>query len=370
MVLLLSVSSASATNVTNSVGVAKNIGSTTSGYVEKSYYGNQSSKQTVVIIVGVHPQENGMHKAVSKALADKSANLNKRYVLYTVTVTKDTSNYDKSRMNGQLLAQKFIVPDVSSENPMLVVDIHENHYKSSGYAYCRFLYLISSDAKTKTYANEIISTMPFLRTYTPPNHTSPQYVTEPIANKGISTMIYETYNSDTAAKKASDANAFINALDNQVGNSITTSPAGGKYYAPQNVSLSSNAYSKIYYTLDGTNPTTSSTLYTEPISINSSKTLKYVGVTESGSMSQVSTSTYQIYVLTQYQYTAHVLVKTVSYVGWKKVAYKKKVKVRYKVGKKWKYKYKYVTKYKWKKGKISYGVYKNQEKTGTHWVLT
>ncbi|MDD3753200.1 MAG: hypothetical protein PHQ17_01400 [Methanobacterium sp.] len=29
-------------------------------------------------------------------------------------------------MNGQLLGQKFIVPDVASENPMLVVDAHEN----------------------------------------------------------------------------------------------------------------------------------------------------------------------------------------------------------------------------------------------------
>ncbi|KAF5073607.1 hypothetical protein DSECCO2_189860 [anaerobic digester metagenome] len=370
MVFLLSLSSASATNVTSSVGVTKNIGSTSYGYVDKTYYGNQSSKKTVVIIVGVHPQENGIHNAVSKTLTNKSANLTKRYVLYKVTVTKDTGDYKKSRMNGQLLAQRFIVPDVSSENPMLVVDVHENHYKSSGYAYCRFLYLISNNAKTKTYANEIISTMPFLRTYTPPNHTSPQYVTEPIASKGISTMIYETYNSDSTAKKASDANAFINALDNQVGNSITASPAGGNYYAPQKVSLTSDSYSSIYYTLDGTNPTTSSTLYTEPISLNTSKTLKYIGVTESGELSSVTTSKYQIYVLTTYEYTARVLVKTVSYRGWKKVAYKAKVKVRYKVGKKWRYKYKYVTKYKWKKGWISYGIYKNQTKQGTRWTLT
>ena len=194
------------------------IGSTSYGYVEKKVYGNQSSNQTIVIIVGVHPEESGMHVAVANALASKSATLSKRYVLYYVHVTQDASDYNKGRMNGQLLAQQFVVPDVPKEHPMLAVDIHENHGADSGYAYYRFLYPISSTAITKTYANEIISAMPFLVTYTPPNPTSTQYVTVPIANEGIPAIIYETYLSDSTAKKNSDANAFISALDSKVGN--------------------------------------------------------------------------------------------------------------------------------------------------------
>lgn len=193
------------------------IGSTSYGYVEKEVYGNLSSNKTIVIIVGVHPQENGMHTAVANALASKSASLSKRYVIYKVHVTQNTDDYSKGRMNGQLLAQQFVVPDVSKENPMLVVDIHENHGADSGYEYYRFLYPVSSTAITKTYANEIISAMSFLVTYSPPNPTSTQYVTVPIANKGISTIIYETYMSDSTAKKNSDANAFISALDSKVG---------------------------------------------------------------------------------------------------------------------------------------------------------
>ena len=189
------------------------LGSTSYGYVEKEVYGNQSSNQTVVIIVGVHPMESGMHTAVFNALTSKSSNLSKRYVIYRVHVTKDASDYSKGRMNGQLLAQKFVVPDVSSENPMLVVDVHEDHYKSSGYAYCRFLYPISSDDKTLSYAKKITGAMSFLTIYSPPNPTSTQYVTVPIANKGIPTLIYETYAYDSVTKKASDASAFINALD-------------------------------------------------------------------------------------------------------------------------------------------------------------
>ena len=198
------------------VSSAAQIGSTSYGYVDKVVYGNHSSNETVVLIVGVHPQENGIHKAIVNALKSKSTILSKRYVLYYVHVTQNINDYSKSRMNGQLLAQKFVVPDVSKEHPMLVVDNHENHYKNSGYAYCRFLYPISSTAITKTYASQIISAMPFLRVYYPPNPTSTKYVTVPISNKGIPTLIYETYISDSSAKKASDANAIINALDKKV----------------------------------------------------------------------------------------------------------------------------------------------------------
>ena len=193
------------------------IGSTSYGYVEKYVYGNQKSNQTIAIIIGVHPQENGIHTAIANALASKSSSLTKRYVLYYVHVTQNTDDYTQSRMNGQLLAQQFVVPNVPKENPMLAVDIHENHGADSGYQYYRFLYLISNTSITKTYANQIISQMPFLVIYTPPNHTSPQYVTVPIANKGIPTMIYETYLNDSTAKKISDANAFISALDSKVG---------------------------------------------------------------------------------------------------------------------------------------------------------
>ena len=42
-----------------SVSSAAQIGSTTYGYVDKEVYGNLSSNQTIVLIVGVHPQETG-----------------------------------------------------------------------------------------------------------------------------------------------------------------------------------------------------------------------------------------------------------------------------------------------------------------------
>lgn len=347
LALFLSSANVSAADTTNDTTLSIPQDSTSYGYVEKEFYGNQTSNQSIVLIVGVHPLENGIHAAIADVISNKSSNLSKRYVLYTVHVTQDANDYSKGRMNGQLLAQQFIVPNVSSENLFLAVDIHENNYQSSGYTYYRFLYLISNTAKTSGYADQIISEMPFLTIYSPPNPTSTPYVTIPIANMGISTMVYETYLKDTAAQKASDARAFIDALDNIFSFFITATYPGRKYYAPQNVVLAAEKVSKIYYTLDGTEPNTNSSIYDAPLNISNSKTLKYFGVDNDMNFTPVKTKQYQIYVLTPYNFIVQVPLKQVWYKGWYKVAYTVKIRAgKYRVGKKWTYTYKYITRYK------------------------
>jgi len=75
----------------------------------------------------------------------------------------------------------------------------------------------------------------------------------------------------------------------------TFSVAAGTYTATQNVSLAdTTAGATIYYTLDGTTPTSSSILYTGPISVSSSETINAIAVDSGDSSSTVASASYLI----------------------------------------------------------------------------
>lgn len=76
----------------------------------------------------------------------------------------------------------------------------------------------------------------------------------------------------------------------------TPSPAGGTTYVvrPQTVTLTANESATIYYTTDGTNPTTSSPVYSSPISISIDTTLKYFAKDTSNNSEAVKTSIYDM----------------------------------------------------------------------------
>jgi hypothetical protein len=73
----------------------------------------------------------------------------------------------------------------------------------------------------------------------------------------------------------------------------TFSHSSGTYTAPISVTLaSSTENASIYYTLDGTTPTTTSTLYTSPIAISQTTTVKAIATAEGLNNSSVATATY------------------------------------------------------------------------------
>ncbi|GKU24950.1 chitobiase/beta-hexosaminidase C-terminal domain-containing protein [Clostridium folliculivorans] len=70
---------------------------------------------------------------------------------------------------------------------------------------------------------------------------------------------------------------------------------GGSYTSSQAIALSDVTPSvSIYYTIDGTTPTAQSNLYTNPIAIGSTTTLKAVAIDGSGNSSEVLSNTYTI----------------------------------------------------------------------------
>lgn len=89
---------------------------------------------------------------------------------------------------------------------------------------------------------------------------------------------------------------------NNPGPVITASPGGSTFGGPVTVSLtSSEGATTIYYTTDGSTPTTSSSTYSAPILLTQTTTLKYFGVDSSNLKSAVQT---QVYTITAFQLTA------------------------------------------------------------------
>lgn len=92
------------------------------------------------------------------------------------------------------------------------------------------------------------------------------------------------YYWDGAVEEPSDTTAPI----------VTPSVLGGTYSSAQTVTLSVNETATIYYTLDGSTPTESSPVYSTPLSIPNTTTLKYFAKDSAGNSSAVQTQTYTI----------------------------------------------------------------------------
>jgi Chitobiase/beta-hexosaminidase C-terminal domain/Legume lectin domain len=85
----------------------------------------------------------------------------------------------------------------------------------------------------------------------------------------------------------------------------TFSPAAGTYASAQSVSISAaTSGATIYYTTNGTAPTTSSTQYTGPITVSTTETLKAIAVAAGDTNSAVASAAYTISLLANFMLDA------------------------------------------------------------------
>ena len=136
--------------------------------------------------------------------------------------------------------------------------------------------------------------------------------------------------------------ALTNIITDSKAPIVSVNLNGGSYYTPLNVSLTASEPATIYYTLNGTNPTRNSLIYTGPILIKTSQTIKFMAVDTSGTLSYVYSDAYKIYRTVKYSYQAKV-----SYKKWYKKWYKHWYKHWYKSHGRWHYYWTYTWKYKW-----------------------
>src|SRR5947209_19643858 len=77
---------------------------------------------------------------------------------------------------------------------------------------------------------------------------------------------------------------------------VSASPISGTYTTAQSVTPTASAPSNIYYTKDGKTPTISSPVYSSPVSISTTTTLKFFAKDTAGNSGTVVAATYTIFI--------------------------------------------------------------------------
>lgn len=176
-------------------------------------YGNQSSPKKIALVIGVHPLERNSHTAVMNALITNRDDLKYAYYLYVINVEQERYNYNKSRINGQLLAKKYVVPHILAHDIDLAVDIHSNQGK---YEEKFFIFSPLNDTSSVEVARFLVDNIPGLVYYVPPRSnepTSAPYVSEPLIRGGVPTVVYEAYLYEPYFFTEAEAEELINSLD-------------------------------------------------------------------------------------------------------------------------------------------------------------
>lgn len=191
------------------------VGNNTNGTVYKIIAGNSSSNETVGIIIGVHPREHEIHEEINKTIynithGNSAESLNKRFVIYYIKTIDNLTSQEETRAAGEELANKFIVPNIANDNPFIVVDVHEIN---PDYEYSNFVFSLSNRTdKIDSYIQKLTNDVNLVD-FNFEEGTSPEKVTEPIAKKGINTLLVETSINDSITQKHQTAVNLVNSLN-------------------------------------------------------------------------------------------------------------------------------------------------------------
>lgn len=194
------------------------IGNNSNGTVYKITYGNLSSNNTAIMILGVHSLENGTHIATNESIMNftKDNTLKNRFVAYYIKLNfndsgMNTSDYDTNRHMGELLANEYVVPDIENYDPYVVVDVHEmeNYWENQ-----KYVGIINNESNVSVqYANEIAGNLSF-PVFPITGGTSPEWVTIPISNNRHEVILFETAQDDSMKNKTQIASNLVRTVDN------------------------------------------------------------------------------------------------------------------------------------------------------------
>lgn len=127
-----------------------------------------------------------------------------------------------------------------------------------------------------------------------PTNTSSEYTAPLTVSANTTLKFFATDKSGNSSEVVTETYVFDTTAP-----TVSANLPGGHYGGVRKVSLtcddgSGSGCAAIHYTTDGSTPDTSSARYTEPVTIATSSTLKYIGVDRAGNVSAVKTEEYVI----------------------------------------------------------------------------
>jgi len=178
-------------------------------------YGNRESKIKIAYNIGMHPLESKSHRALFETILSKSDELNYQYHIYNINVSGPLDEKTEGRMDGQLLAQEFVAPHIIDNDYDFFVDIHSNKgQRGPGkYEKTNFIFAPGFDEKSSQYMNILLDRIKELCYYAPEYRTSPEYITIPVVNSGIPTIVYETFSYESMTKTYELASLLVENVD-------------------------------------------------------------------------------------------------------------------------------------------------------------
>ncbi|WP_292749896.1 adhesin [Methanobrevibacter sp.] len=176
-------------------------------------FGNVESEIKIAFLIGMHPLESKSHRALFEKLNSKS-DLKYCYFLYNINVS-DKDSESEGRDEGQLLAQEFVRDEIINNEYDLFLDIHSNRGSRGpgDYQITNFAFAPGFDDESSGYMNEIIDSIDEIVYYAPEFRSSPPYITEPTANAGIPTIVYECYSFEAMDLTLALAEKLIDAVE-------------------------------------------------------------------------------------------------------------------------------------------------------------
>ena len=180
-------------------------------------FGNSGSNVKIAYLIGMHPLESKAHRGLFDTIIDMSEKelLSYSYYIYNINVVGELDEETEGRMDGQLLAREFVAPHIIDNDYDFFADIHSNRgLRGPGtYEISRFIFAPGFDDESTDFLNILLDKIDELVYYAPEYRTSPPYITIPVVESGIPTIVYETYSYEPMDLTYGLSEKLVKAID-------------------------------------------------------------------------------------------------------------------------------------------------------------